>query len=111
VAGSGSTAIRAASLAVTVAAIGLPIAAMALGRRDPMMKELRVVFTIAIFAVGAANYGNTFTTSLGAGMVRAGSGALSVTILDLFYGLNQMAEIVAACIGLGFVFRGRSSAP
>jgi len=99
---------------ITLIAIVLPIVAIAVTRRDRLFRPLRILFMVAVFAVGFANYGNTVTTVIIAAF-QAARQRPPLQIGEFFYWVNQIAEVSLGTLGLLqllFIAQGRHpSAP
>ncbi|HTA43129.1 MAG TPA: hypothetical protein VK789_11820 [Bryobacteraceae bacterium] len=96
--------LRTLGVIVTLAAIVLPIVAIAVTRRDKRYRHIRVLFLIAVFAVGFANYGSTMTIQFLAAVQQAGRPAPGNVngVNDVLYWINQIAEVGMG--GLGILF-------
>lgn len=90
------------SVSVTFVAVVLPVIAIVATRRDKRYQHIRVLFMIAVFAVGFANYGSTIVTAFIAGIQRTGQASPEAfgAFDNFLYWLNQIAEIGVGTLGL-----------
>jgi hypothetical protein len=99
---------------LTLVAVVIPIVSMAVSRRQRELRPLRVLFIVAVFAVGFANYGNMILTAMLAAF-QAARQQPPFQAGEFFYWVNQIAEVSIGAIGLLqllFIARGRHpSAP
>jgi hypothetical protein len=99
---------------ITVIAVVLPIVAIVVSRRDRLLRPLRFLFMIAVFAVGFANYGSVVVTVM-VNTFQAARQQPPLQVGEFFYWVNQIAEVSLATLGLLqllFVAQGRHpSAP
>jgi len=106
--------LRSLSVPVTFIAVVLPVIAIVATRRDKRYQHIRILFIVAVFAVGFANYGNTIVTGFIVGVQRAGqpSPAAFGAFNNFLYWLNQVAEIGVGALGLiALATEVRSAAP
>jgi hypothetical protein len=99
------------NILITLIAIVLPIVAIAVTRRDRLFRPLRILFMVAVFAVGFANYGNTVVTVIVAAF-QAARQQPPPQIGEFFYWMNQIAEVSLGTLGLLqllFIAQGRRS--
>jgi hypothetical protein len=105
---------RVLNVLITLIAIVFPIIAIGVSRRDRLFRPLRILFMIAVFAVGFANYGTTVVTVLVTAF-QAARQQPPVQIGDFFYWVNQIAEVSLGTLGLlqilSIARRRQSSAP
>jgi hypothetical protein len=99
---------------ITLIAIVLPVIAVAVTRRDRFFRPLRILFMVAVFTVGFANYGSVVVTVMVA-TFQAARQQPPLNIGDFFYWVNQIAEVSLGTLGLLqllFIAQGRHpSAP
>jgi hypothetical protein len=90
---------RTLNVLITLIAVVLPVIAIALSRRDRLFRPLRILFMVAVIAVGFTNYGSAVVTA----MLRAFQIARQqppFQVGDFFYWLNQIAEVSLGTLGL-----------
>lgn len=111
---SVSKGFRIVNVLITLIAIVLPIVAIAVSRRDQLFRPLRILFIVAVFAVGFANYGSAVVTVVLAAF-QAARQQPPLQMADFFYWVNQIAELSLGTLGLLqllFIAQGRHpSAP
>jgi len=99
---------------ITLIAIVLPVIAIAVTRRDRLFRPLRILFMVAVFTVGFANYGSVVVTVMVA-TFQAARQQPPLNIGDFFYWVNQITELSLGTLGLLqllFIAQGRHpSAP
>jgi hypothetical protein len=109
-----SKSFRVLNTLITLIAIVLPIVAIAVTRRDRLFRPLRILFMVAVFAVGFANYGSTVATVIVTAF-QAARQQPPPQIGEFFYWVNQIAEVSLGTLGLLqllFIAQGRHpSAP
>jgi hypothetical protein len=105
---------RTLNVFITLIAVVLPILAIAVSRRDKLFHPLRMLFVIAVFAVGFTNYGTTVVTVM-VNTFQATRQQPALRVGDFFYWVNQIAEVSLGTLGLLellWIAQGRpSSAP
>ena len=97
--------LRTVSAVVTFVAIVLPIVAIAVTRRDKRFRHIRLLFLIAVFAVGFANYGSTIALQFVAALQQAGQSAPATVngVTNILYWINQIAEVGIGVLGVLFL--------
>jgi hypothetical protein len=109
-----SRSFRTLNVFITLIAVVLPVIAIVFTRRDRLLRPLRILFMVAVFAVGFANYGSMLVTAMLAAF-QAARQQPPLYVGDFFYWVNQIAEVSLGTLGLLqllFIARGRHpSAP
>jgi hypothetical protein len=109
-----SAGFRTLNVFITLVAVVLPVIAIAVSRRDRLFRPLRILFIIAVFALGFTNYGSVLVTAMLRAFQLARQQPL-VQVGDFFYWVNQIAEVSLGTLGLLqllFIAQGRHpSAP
>jgi hypothetical protein len=90
---------RTLNVFITLIAVVLPIIAIGVSRRDRLFRPVRILFMVAVFAVGFANYGSTVVTVLVTAF-QAARQQPPLLIGDFFYWVNQIAEVSLGTLGL-----------
>jgi hypothetical protein len=105
---------RTLNVFITLIAVVLPVIAIVFTRRDRLLRPLRILFMVAVFAVGFANYGSILVTTMLAAF-QAARQQPPLHVGDFFYWVNQIAEVSLGTLGLLqllFIAQGRHpSAP
>jgi hypothetical protein len=105
---------RTLNVFITLIAVVLPVIAIVFTRRDTILRPLRNLFMVAVFAVGFANYGSVLVTAMLA-TLQAARQQPPLHVGDFFYWVNQVAEVSLGTLGLLqllFIAQGRHpSAP
>ncbi len=96
---SVSKGFRVLNTLITLIAIVLPVIAIAVTRRDRLLRPLRILFMIAVFTVGFANYGSVVVTTM-VTVFQAARQQPPLQIGDFFYWVNQIAEVSLGTLGL-----------
>jgi len=111
---SVSKGFRVLNTLITLIAIVLPVIAIAISRRDRLFRPLHILFMVAVFTVGFANYGSVVVTVM-VSTFQAARQQPPLNIGDFFYWMNQIAEVSLGTLGLLqllFIAQGRHpSAP
>jgi hypothetical protein len=98
-ASSVSRAFHTLNVFITLVAVVLPVIAIVFTRGDRLFRPLRILFMVAVFAVGFANYGTTVVTVLVTAF-QAARQQPPLRIGDFFYWVNQIAEVSLGTLGL-----------
>lgn len=94
--------LRTLSAIVTLVAVVLPIVALVVTRHDKRFQHIRILFLVAVFAVGVTNYGATVITSFLGTLQQVGQPAPAAIsgINNVLFWVNEIAEASAGSLGL-----------